>query len=255
MDVNPRRMPVDDLSSYRWRQYEHYATYWQEGHQQTEPARVQAHALAYRHYLRGWLPESPQAAIVDIGCGRGLLLAFFQARGYKNVRGVDISPEQVELARRLAVEVQEGDAIGFLEACHGTFDLLTGIDILEHFHKPEVIRFLEGAYKALKPGGRLILQTLNAESPWGGMHRYGDFTHETGFTPNSLSRLLTFAGFAAVEPRETGPVPWGYSMVSTMRYLAWRIIRAGLTVWNLAETGSTGSGVFTRIFLICARKP
>ena len=255
MDVKPRRKPADDLSSYRWRQYEHYATHWEDGTQELELARVRAHALAYRHYFRGWLPQNPESAIADMGCGRGVLLAFFRACGYKNARGIDISPEQVELARQMGMEVQEDDAIGFLEACHGKFDLLTGLDILEHFHKPEVIRFLEAAYKALKPGGRLILQTLNAESPWGGMHRYGDFTHETGFTPNSLSRLLTVAGFAAIEPRETGPVPWGYSMASTMRYLAWRTVRAGLTVWNLAETGNRGGGVLTRIFLMSARKP
>jgi SAM-dependent methyltransferase len=171
------------------------------------------------------------------------------------VQGIDVSPEQVALARRMAMEVQQGDAIAFLERCPKTCDLLTCVDLIEHLQKPEVMRFLDTAYQASKPGGRLVLQTPNADSPWGSMHRYNDFTHEVGFNPNALSRLLRLAGFTDIEAREAGPVPWGYSMVSTIRYLAWRTIRAGLTLWNLVETGSTGSGVLTRIFLMSARKP
>jgi hypothetical protein len=123
------------------------------------------------------------------------------------------------------------------------------LDIIEHLVKLEVMRFLDASYKALKPGGRLILQTPNAESPWGSQHRYNDFTHEVGFNPNLLSRLLNLAGFQSMECRETGPVPSGYSLISSLRYLIWQSIRLGLKVWNLAETGSAGSGVFTRVFL------
>jgi hypothetical protein len=44
-------------------------------------------------------------------------------------------------------------------------------------------------------------------------------------------------------------VPWGYSLASTARFLLWRLIRAGLQLWNLAETGSR-LPVLTRVFLI-----
>ena len=36
--------------------------------------------------------------------------------------------------------------------------------------------------RALKPGGRWILHTANAESPFYGRVRYGDITHEQAFT-------------------------------------------------------------------------
>jgi 2-polyprenyl-3-methyl-5-hydroxy-6-metoxy-1,4-benzoquinol methylase len=254
MDVQQPLQPPDRVFSYRERLYERYATNWQEGSQKVNSRRLRAHAKAYRYYFRGWLPGYADASIVDVGCGRGLLLTFFEACGYKNVQGIDISPEQVELAQSIGVKVREGDAIAYLDAQPGMFDLLTGLDVLEHFHKPEVIRFLEAAHKALKPGGRLVLQTPNAESFWGSMHRYNDFTHEVGFNPNSLSRLLRLVGFATVEAREIGPVPWRYSMVSTLRFVAWQVIRMGLKCWNLAETGDAGSGIFTRVFLISASR-
>jgi 2-polyprenyl-3-methyl-5-hydroxy-6-metoxy-1,4-benzoquinol methylase len=250
-----QRDPSEVLAPYRQRVYERYATHWRDGVQTVDAARLQAHAKAYRYYFRGWLPRAPDSAIVDIGCGRGLLLAFLKACGYHSVQGIDVSPEQVALARRMAMEVQQGDAIAFLARCPNAYDLLTCVDLIEHFQKPEVMRFLDTAYEALKPGGRLVLQTPNADSPWGSMHRYNDFTHEVGFNPNALSRLLRLAGFTDMEAREAGPVPWGYSITSSVRYLAWRTIRAGLTLWNLVETGSRGSGVLTRIFLMSARKP
>jgi hypothetical protein len=86
------------------------------------------------------------------------------------------------------------------------------------------------------------------------MSRYGDFTHEVGLTPALLTRLLKLSGFQIVAAREAGPVPWGYSLVSSLRYLIWQSIRMGLKIGNLAETGSAGSGVLTRVFLITGLK-
>ena len=151
-------------------------------------------------------------------------------------------------------DVREQNVLEFLEANRGAFDLITGLDIVEHFSKPEVLRFLDGCFSALKPGGRLILQTPNADSPWGTVHRYNDFTHEVCFNPNALNRLLALAGFTRIEARETGPVAFGYSLKSSVRFMIWQTIRAGLKLWNLAETGGAGSGVFTRVFLISAIK-
>jgi hypothetical protein len=82
------------------------------------------------------------------------------------------------------------------------------------------------------------------------MHRYNDFTHETCFNPNALSRLMRLAGFQGIESREMGPVPFGYSLKSTLRAGAWQGLRTVLKIWNVAECGSAGSGIFTRVFLI-----
>jgi 2-polyprenyl-3-methyl-5-hydroxy-6-metoxy-1,4-benzoquinol methylase len=239
---------------YRDRIYEKYATGFQDAPERFEVIAAERWGKAYDYYLRGWLPQNRQAQILDVACGRGQLLHFFIRQGYRSIGGVDISSEQVQLAKQVTPEVVEGDSITFLEARHEKFDLIAGLDIIEHFHKPEVLRFLDAASAALKPGGRIILQTPNAESPWGTMHRYNDFTHEVCFNPNALTRLMRLTGFTEIEPREMGPVPLGYSLASTVRYAVWRAIRAGLKIWNLAETGDTGSGVFTRVFLISGVK-
>jgi 2-polyprenyl-3-methyl-5-hydroxy-6-metoxy-1,4-benzoquinol methylase len=243
-----------DRKTYRQRIYERYARDFQDAPEQFNEADSRKWGKAYRYYLRDWLPKNKAASIVDVACGRGLLLHFFRERGYTALAGVDISPTQTLLATQVIPQVLQEDAIVFLETAHDRFDLVIGLDIIEHFHKPEVLEFLDAANAALKSGGRIVLQLPNAESPWGTMHRYNDFTHETGFTPNALTRLLRLSGFVDVESREVGPVPFGYSAVSTIRFVIWRAVRAGLKIWNLAEIGNTGSGVFTRVFLVSAIK-
>lgn len=237
-------------TDYRTRIYENYASNFQDAPKIFDEDTAWHWGRAYRYYLRGWLPKDKCAKIVDLACGGGRLLYFFKRMGYENISGVDISPEQVKLARQVTPNVEEANVLDWLESHPAGFDLITGLDIVEHFHKPEVVRFLDACHAALKPGGRLILQTPNVDSPWGLSIRYGDFTHEVGFNSNVLSRLLSLVGFERIESRETGPVPLGHSLKSTVRYMIWQTIRAGLKLWNLAETGDAGKGVFTRVFLI-----
>lgn len=236
--------------SYRERIYEHYATNFQDLPTTFSVPESRKWARAYDHYLRGWLPPNKTARVVDVACGGGKLLHFFKERGWSDVEGVDLSPEQVAISRQVVPRVELENAIDYLERNEGAFDVVTGFDIIEHLHKPEVIRFLDAALAALKPGGRLILQTPNADSPWGTMLRYGDFTHEVCFNPNSLSRLMNLSGFQKVEARELGPVLFGYSLKSTVRSLIWQGFRLVFKVWNVAELGTLGSGVFTRVMLI-----
>ena len=125
----------------------------------------------------------------------GGLLHFLLALGYTDVRGVDISPDQVALARQVTPNVEQADVLAWLEGKKECFDLIVALDLIEHFHKDEVLRFLDLCFAALRPGGKLILQTPNADSPFGMQLRYGDISHEWAFNVNQLVRLLSRAGF------------------------------------------------------------
>jgi 2-polyprenyl-3-methyl-5-hydroxy-6-metoxy-1,4-benzoquinol methylase len=239
-------------NDYRQRIYERYVSVFKAGSDSIDEAAIDRWGGVYDTYLAGWLPDSRDAAIADVACGPGWLLRFFVKRGYRNAGGVDVSPEQVALARKHSAGVEAGDLLGFLRARQGQFDLVTGFDIIEHLDKGEVLDFLDACHGALRPGGRLVLQTPNGESPFGGAVRYGDFTHETCFTPTLLGQLLALTGFGDCEFREAGPVARGAG--SLVRVVLWRCVRQLLRVWNLAETGSAGSGVLTRVFLVTGRK-
>jgi len=239
------------MTDYRTRIYKEYASRMQDTPIVFDEVEAVRWGRAYDTFLKGWLPEK-NVAILDVACGGGKLLHFFKSRGYTDLQGVDVSPEQVTLSKQVTENITEVNSIDYLEEKKESYDFITGLDIIEHFQKSEVLKFLDASYGALKPGGRIILQTPNAESPWGMTHRYNDFTHEIAFNPNSLKRLLSLCGFFEIESREAGPVIHG--VVSLGRYLIWKAIRVGLAIWNLAETGSRGSDIYTRVFLISGRK-
>lgn len=240
------------MIDYRRRIYEKYASLMQDAKPLFNENEARRWGRAYNKYCRGWLPNKKDAAILDVGCGGGKFLYFLKSKGYTNLQGVDVSPEQTALASQVTENIAEEDAINFLKSHQDTYTLIAGIDIVEHFKKDEVLDFLDACYNALKLGGRLILQTPNAESPFGMMYRYGDFTHEVAFNTNSLKRLLSLTGFSEIESRETGPVIHG--LLSFGRYLIWKALRLILIFWNLAETGNKGSGIYTRVFMISGIK-
>ena len=206
----------------------------------------------YDYYLRKVMPQDREVKIIDLGCGGGNLLYYLGQKGYENIAGIDISEEQVQRAREVGAEVIQGDVLEFLRGREGQYDLLVALDLIEHFKKDEAVGFLEGCYRAAKEGGRVIVQTVNAESPCSSAVRYGDFTHEVIYTPRVLKELLERSGFKEISYWEAGPVACG--AVSLGRWLGWRVIRGMLKAWNLVEMGHGGSGVLTRTFFISGVK-
>jgi hypothetical protein len=53
--------------------------------------------------------------------------------------------------------------------------------------------------------GSVILQTPNAEPPWGLKLRHSDLTREIAFAPSNLRHILSVRGFMAFDSHECGP--------------------------------------------------
>jgi SAM-dependent methyltransferase len=242
-------------TDYRAAIYHDYARVVQGKNAAFDRAAADRWAPCLDYYLRGWLPRDRDANVADLGCGAGRVLYLLSKKGYRNLTGVDGSASQTAIARQVVESVETMDALCWLRDRAAALDLVLAIDLLEHLNKDEGLEFIDLCASCLRPGGRLILQTPNAASPFFGAVRYGDYTHEQSFTPASLAALLTRAGLAGVEAREAGPVPWRYSTRSTVRYGCWRIVRLALALVNLIETGSPGSGILSRVFLVSAVKP
>lgn len=241
---------------YREQLFNKYSTVVQNAPDISSEKAITRWGNAYNHYLRGWLPGEKNAVIGEVACGNGRLLCLLDRLGYPNLYGNDISPEQVAAARQLASKatIDESDALRWLNENTGKFDLIIGMDIIEHLFKKDTLPFLDACLGALKPGGRLVLQTPNPGSLWGLLDRYNDFTHEAAFGYLVLSQLLSLTGFENIEGREVAPIAWGHGIKSTLRSIIWQFIRLGLLIWNLAETGSAGSRIFTRVYLISGTK-
>ncbi len=203
-------------------------------------------------YFGKFLPSDKKAMILDAGCGEGGLILWMRSLGYENVFGVENSEEQIEAAKRLRIlGIEKARLKEFLKNKKEIYDTIFLKDVIEHFDKEEALAILEMAFTSLKKGGKLIIQTPNAESPFGARYRYYDFTHEIGFTPTSLSQILKVVGFKKINFYPEGPVAHGIK--SLIRWVLWKGIEVILRWYLLIETGS-GKGLFTQNMIVLAVK-
>ena len=214
--------------------------------------KVKKQFIAWNKYFGDFLPKNKDAKIIDLGCGNGSFLLWLKEKGYSNIEGIDISKEQVEDAKKLGLEnVYLADALEFLKNKSECYDLMVARDLLEHLNKEEVLDFLELIFKSVKIGGHLIIQTSNAESPFCGKYRYGDFTHELSFTVNSLKQISYATGFNEIIFRPQKPVVHG--LKSMIRLFLWEAIEFFLRIYLLAGTGQKGE-ILTQSIMAVLKK-
>jgi SAM-dependent methyltransferase len=150
-----------------------------------------------RERQRRYLPLlADHAPVFDLGCGRGELLDLLREAGVA-ARGVDLDPELVAYCQGKGHEdVQAGDGVALLEAVEpGTVGAICSMQVVEHLDAPALDRLLAAAHRALVPGGRLILETVNPHSPWALKAFWVDLTHEQPIFPEVLLQLARQAGF------------------------------------------------------------
>jgi len=102
--------------------------------------------------------------VLDIGCGGGILAEALASRGAR-VTGIDMAEMSLDVARMhlresgLEVDYRLVTAEEFAAGHAGEYDIVTCLEMLEHVPDPAAI--VAAAARALKPGGRLVLSTLN----------------------------------------------------------------------------------------------
>jgi cyclopropane fatty-acyl-phospholipid synthase-like methyltransferase len=242
------------MADWKARLYERYVT---TGQAAVAAGAAEQMRLAlfpqYRRIIRRHLPTDPSLRIADLGCGHGALLFCLKTLGYADVEGVDVSSEQVDLAHRLGVpEVRQGDLADFLRAGAGSYDALFLMDVLEHMDRQEVMDLLDLAHAALKGGGRLIIHVPNGEGLSGMRIRYGDFTHQLCFTPQSIRQVLTAAGFPRTEVHEERPIVHG--IPSLVRRVLWTCLTLRERLLLLAETGVWGHVLSQNMLVVTVKR-
>ena len=196
---------------------------------------------------------SKNCSILDIGCGSGELLLCLKHYGYTDLAGIDISPEQVELAIKNGLsEVTCVNFEDFLGQTKKKYDLVFLMDVLEHLSKNDIIALLESISKCLKDNGQLIIHVPNGQGLLGGHVYYGDFTHQTCFTNKSLSQVLNISGYNEVKCYEDKPVVHG--LLSLMRRIIWEIsTNMIIKPFIASETGTTKCILSQNLLAICKK--
>lgn len=159
------------------------------------PGWRQAVDRQYRHLL---FPRSG-GRLLDVGCGNGAFLRKAQSVGWCAL-GIDPDPKAVAAARAHGLDVEQGGLERF-DGQSELFDVVTLSHVIEHVHDPADT--LQRIFRLLKPGGRVWIDTPNAQAHghrlfrrhWRGLEPP---RHLAIFSWHALENLLARVGFGTV---------------------------------------------------------
>ena len=104
------------------------------------------------------------AAVLDIGCGGGILAEAMARRGAR-VTGIDLSEKALRVAALhlhesgLPVHYEKAAAEQYASLHAGEFDLVTCMELLEHV--PEPASMVGACARLVRPGGQVFFSTIN----------------------------------------------------------------------------------------------
>lgn len=191
--------------------------------------------------ILGRLRRSHRPTILDIGCGRGALLAELAAAGARGV-GLERSGGAPPSS---GVEIRAGELVD-QRFPSGHFDAVIIWHVLEHLTQPATV--LDEVVRVLAPGGLLLVAVPNAASwqarVFGGRWFHVDAPrHLYHFGHAGLQALLAVRGFDIVECSTSDPVQNIFGFVqSTLNHLPgappnrmYQLMRSGASARERAE--------------------
>ncbi len=183
-----------------------------------------------RKELRKWNNQnSSDAQILDAGSGFGQYVYFLSGLNRKwNVLGVDVKQEQIDDCNAFFNRIGRGQRVKFEYADLTDFDMpnrfnmILSVDVMEHIL--EDVQVFKNFYKALQPGGMVLIST---PSDQGGSDTHHDHDHDEvsgfidehvrdGYGIGEIEEKLRSAGFSKVSARYSygwpGSLAWRLSM-------------------------------------------
>jgi O-antigen chain-terminating methyltransferase len=147
------------------------------------------------------------APVVDLGCGRGEFLETLREKGTL-ARGVEGNVHLARECRLKGLDVTRGDLLAFLRAeADVSLGGVFAAQVAEHLPPAVLEQVLREAHRVLRPGGLLVLETVNPRSVVGFLEVYNrDLTHERPLHPDTLSFLAAACGFTDVRVELRSPV-------------------------------------------------
>lgn len=145
--------------------------------------------------LRSAVRDLPAgASTLDIGSGLGYVTYALIKHGFR-ATGLDISEQAVDRARRRFGDYYvAADMFAWSESHREQYDVVSMLELIEHVEDP--VRWIEAAFRMVKPGGMLVMTTPNRDYFVEGTVWSTDAppVHLWWFTAQTLRRLCESSG-------------------------------------------------------------
>lgn len=183
--------------------------------------------------LKEWQQTHPgEQTILDAGSGFGQYVYYMASRNSKwNIKGVDVKQEQVDDCNNFFhkaglsnTKFELGDLTKLNETAK--YDLILSVDVMEHIEEDVLV--FKNFYKALKPGGTLLVSTPSDQGgsdshhdhdhdhEEGGEHSFIDEHVRDGYGVKEIADKMKSAGFKKTEVSyqygTPGKIAWKLSM-------------------------------------------
>ena len=141
---------------------ERITTYWTKRSDSfLEQRRAELHSPLsgrWMEEIRKYLPSDRKLRVLDVGCGTGFFTILLAKEGH-HVTGIDLTPDMISHARRLAKEEQADCDFQVMDAEHlsfndGEFDVIISRNLT--WTLPEAAQAYMDWSRVLKPGGVLL---------------------------------------------------------------------------------------------------
>ena len=153
--------------------------------------------------------------VLDIGFGHGELMSLLVEAGV-SVRGIEADPQLVAVGRGRGLDVSAGTAVEHLRTLEpGSLGGITMIQVIEHLSPQQVLDFVTLAAEVVRPGGKVIVETVNPESLFTYARSFWlDPDHVRPVHRALLEFLFSEAGFRKLEVEWRSPVPIDEQLVA-----------------------------------------
>lgn len=176
-------------------------SYYGDGNVRFNPLFEKLVRLFRKRRARVFHNRVARGPVLDVGCGRGLMLSYLRELGYEP-HGVEFSEQSAYHAREVLKLPMTTEDFSSSPHEHDRYNAIIFWHSFEHFFNP--IGALQRAHEALKPGGLLAIAVPNYDS-WQA-RLFGRYwfhldvpRHYTHFGLRSLEQLLHRHRFRVVQ--------------------------------------------------------
>ena len=150
--------------------------------------------------LFGQIDLKNKKNLLEVGCGIGIATSYLARRYKLNVIGIDLDPEQVEIAKN---NHKENEYLEYFQADvseltfeNNQFDMILSLDVLHHI--PNWKKALNEISRVLKPDGFYIINDLAVPNFLTSIFHYVLKNHMGIFTIDDIVKFLNRNNFQSI---------------------------------------------------------